>query len=172
MNVQLFGQRVFTVGMFIIFLLMSSQAAFFLITAYFLQIGLGFTALKAGVIILPMGIGYLLSSLLSSKATTKLGTHVLTLGSVMTVVGYFLLGLSVHITEVSPNVLSWVPALIVLAIGIGLIGIVWLNTLGAHSGMVGQFKQNYTDAFVFCLYVLAVYTALLFPFVFIMIRRK
>jgi EmrB/QacA subfamily drug resistance transporter len=212
MNVELFGQRMFTVGMSIVFLLLCSQSAFFLVTAYLLQVGLGFTALKAGAVILPMGLGYLLASLLSSRMSSKLGTHVLTIGSALTVIGFLSLALSVHMTGISFAGYEWIPALSVLgigqgfiaapitniilskirssdigsasgilttgmqvafAIGIGLIGIVWLNALGDHTGTSGgqAFAQTYADAYLLCLYVVAAFTACMLPFVLILARN-
>jgi EmrB/QacA subfamily drug resistance transporter len=121
MNVNLFRQRVFTLGMLIAFLLYSTQAAYFLTVAYFLQIGLGFAALKAGVVILPMGIGYFLASLFSSKAIAKLGAHVLTIGAALTVLGYLFLAYSVHTTGISFRGYEWIPALFLLGLGQGAI---------------------------------------------------
>ncbi|CAG7632989.1 Putative multidrug resistance protein MdtD [Paenibacillus solanacearum] len=121
MNVELFGQRMFTIGMTIVFMLMCSQAAFFLVTAYFLQSGLGMTALAAGFVILPMGLGYFAASLLSARAASRLGSHVLTLGTALTVTGFLALALSVHATGISPGGYVWVPALAVLGLGQGFI---------------------------------------------------
>lgn len=213
MQMDLFRQRVFTVGMLVAFVLMSSQAAFFLITAYLLQIGLSFSALKAGVVILPMGIGYFLASLLSSKTTGKIGPHVLAIGSILTASGYLLLSYSVSMTGTSPAIPQWIPALLVLgfgqgfiaapltnivlakirksdvgsasgifitgfqiayAIGISLIGIIWLNGLSYHTNKIGiqhANAQNYIDTFSLCLYLLAVYTAFLLPLSLVLIKN-
>ncbi|WP_165972217.1 MFS transporter [Paenibacillus piri] len=276
MNVDLFRQRSFTYGMVIVFLLFCSQSAYFLVSAYFLQIGLGYTALKAGLIILPMGTGYFLASLYSAKAVAKFGLHVLTCGAVMTSLGYVYFAWSLHSTGLTAFGFEWIPALFVLgfgqgaiaaplthvilaqirssdigsasgilttgmqvafAIGIALIGLLFLNTLGSHADTVGrqfapqlqqaiadfnptggqgeavlrQFQscyaeyarstnptvlptgcstdnsnvrgvltdvlkqanaRNYAESFVFCLYVLAVFTAGLTPLVLGLIRRK
>ncbi|HZG13463.1 MAG TPA: MFS transporter [Candidatus Bathyarchaeia archaeon] len=277
MNVALFGQPVFSLGMLIVFLLMSSQAAFFLVAAYLLQIGLGFSALKAGLVILPMGIGYFLASLLSARVAGRFGTHVLTIGSVLTIGGYLLLAFSAQWTGTSPDILVWLPALAVLgtgqgflaaplttiilskipredigsasgilttgmqvsfAIGISIIGMVWLGSLGHHAekaslavvqqlgdnvsayqlsveqrhgvlqtlqncyptmarsgnlatvpsecrmdaasteakrlfddGIHQANARNYTDSFLFVLFVLAAYTAFLLPSVLILTKK-
>ncbi|WP_136607880.1 MFS transporter [Paenibacillus dokdonensis] len=218
MNVNLFGQRGFGLGMIVVFLLMSSQAAFFLIAAYLLQIGLGFTALKSGAIILPMGLGYFLASLLSARVTGKLGPHVLTLGSVLTAIGYLFLALTVNATGISPNVYLWIPALAILgigqgfiaapltnivlskvpkqdigsasgilttgmqvayAIGIGLIGILWMNSLdhyalqtGVQEGIQQTDARGYIHSFIFCIYMLAAYTVFLIPLSMTLAKRK
>ncbi|TBL77881.1 MFS transporter [Paenibacillus thalictri] len=174
-NVELFKQKSFTFGMLVILLLLCSQSAYFLVSAYFLQIGLGFTALKAGLFILPMGIGYFLASLYSAKLIARFGPHVMTWAAAMTCAGYLLLALSVHWTGITVQGYEWIPALALLglaqgaiaapltnailskvrssdigsasglvttgiqvafAIGIALIGILFLNTLGQHANTV------------------------------------
>ncbi|UVI33426.1 MFS transporter [Paenibacillus spongiae] len=275
MNVNLFRQRGFRIGMLVVFVLMSSQASFFLITAYLFQIGLGFSPLKAGAVILPMGLGYFIASLFSSRVTYKIGPHVLTVGSVLTAAGYLSLALTVRGTGISPDIYVWFPALAVVgigqgfiaapltnvvlskvnkqdigsasgilttgmqvayAIGIALIGIVWLNSLNynaneasiqtelqlrqqwsvyapltkeqseaalskfrlcypeminAHSsvspgctsddstaekmfmdGVRQANARSYTASFIFCLYVLAAYTAFLLPLSLKLARRN
>ncbi|MBW7460578.1 MFS transporter, partial [Paenibacillus sepulcri] len=121
MNVQLFRHKMFTVGMLIVFILLCSQAAFFLVTAYLLQVGLGFSALKAGSVILPMGLGYFAASLMSSRISARIGPHVLTIGSALTVLGFLTLALSVHATGIGFNGYKWIPALAVLGIGQGFV---------------------------------------------------
>ncbi|KIL41034.1 hypothetical protein SD70_09445 [Gordoniibacillus kamchatkensis] len=140
MNVDLFRQRVFTVGMLIVFLLLCSQAAYFLVSAYFLQIGLGFSALKAGLVILPMGMGYFAASLYSAKAVAKFGPHVLTFGAVLTAAGYFALAWSVHVTGVTAAGYEWIPALFALGFGQGTVAAPLTNTILAkiRSGDVGS----------------------------------
>ncbi|MFB5676148.1 MFS transporter [Paenibacillus terreus] len=186
MNVRLFGQKSFSLGLAVIFLMITAQSAFFLIMAYLLQMGHGFTALKSGLIILPLGLAYFLASLLSPKLAGRIGAYVLTVGAVMTFIGYLALGFSVWATGWSPNVWLWLPALTLLgagqgfvaspltnvvlskvekqdigsasgilttgmqlasAIGIGLIGIVWMSSLGHYAGQAEartelQLRQN------------------------------
>jgi EmrB/QacA subfamily drug resistance transporter len=129
MNVNLFRQKVFTVGMLITILLYTAQGAYFLIMAYFLQIGLGFAALKAGLIILPMGIGYFLASLYTAKAIAKFGIYTLTIGSILTVAGYISLALSVHATGITYAGYEWIPALFLLGIGQGVIAAPLTNSV-------------------------------------------
>lgn len=87
-NVRLFRQRAFSIGMLIALLLFCTQSAYFLVIAYYLQSGLGYTALTAGLVILPMGTGYFLASLLSARAARRFGARVMSFGSVLTVLGY------------------------------------------------------------------------------------
>ncbi|WP_055747644.1 MFS transporter [Brevibacillus choshinensis] len=129
MNVDLFKQKVFTAGMLIVFLLLCSQAAFFLVAAYFLQMGIGFTALQAGLVILPMGMGYFLASLFSSKAVAKYGAHVLTFGAVLSIIGFLSLALTVHATGVAFQRYESIPALLILGIGQGAIAAPLTNTV-------------------------------------------
>ncbi|WP_162463185.1 MFS transporter [Paenibacillus psychroresistens] len=129
MNVQLFQQKLFTVGMLIAILLYSAQGAFFLIMAYFLQIGLGFAALKAGLVILPMGIGYFLASLYTAKAIARFGAYTLTIGSILTFAGYIALALSVKATGIDFAGYEWIPALFLLGVGQGMIAAPLTNSV-------------------------------------------
>lgn len=121
MNVELFKHKVFTLGILIVLLLMSTQGAFFLVSAYMLQLGLHFSALQAGLVIGSMGMGYFLASLFSSRVAAKLGAHVLTVGAVLTTAGYLLLGWAVTTTGASTEIGAWLPALAALGVGQGFV---------------------------------------------------
>ncbi|MFC0212572.1 MFS transporter [Paenibacillus chartarius] len=129
MNVGLFRQRSFSFGMLVVFVLLCSQSAYFLVSAYFLQIGLGFTALKAGLVILPMGAGYFAASLYSARAAAKFGPHVLTAGAVLTSLGYALLAAAVHRTGTDFAGYEWIPVLAVLGLGQGAIAAPLTNVI-------------------------------------------
>lgn len=278
MNVSLFRQGVFTVGMLIVLLLYCGQAAFLLVCTYFFQVGLSFTALHSGLLLLPTGIGIFLASLLSSRGVAKFGIHVLTFGQVVSVIGYLALVYSVQKTGTSIAGYEWIPAFaliglgqgfvaapltnailakirkndigsasgivstgtqIGLALGIALIGIVLLSAMGQHADrineqiapqlrgqlldthiaseqadtIVTQFKscyteyahsndptnvpaacqlksaapevkrlfaesisiankQNYTDSFIFCLYAIAAFSAVVVPLLFVLSRKR
>lgn len=182
MNVDLFRNSVFTKGMLIVFLLLLAQAAFFLIAAYFLQIGIGLTALQAGLVILPMGTGYFLASLYSSKAVARFGVHALTLGAVLSVIGFLSLAITVRLTGAAFHGYESILPLLLLgmgqgaiaapltnivlakvrgsdigsasgilttgmqvafALGIALIGVIFLNTMRLHADTVsGEVAQQ------------------------------
>lgn len=145
MNVSLFRQGVFTIGMIIVLLFYCGQAAFFLVCTYFLQIGLGLTALQSGLLLLPTGIGVILASLLSSKGIAKFGVHVLTFGAILTVIGYLSLVYSVHKTGTSIAGYEWIPAFSLIGLGQGFIAApltnailakIRKNDIGSASGIV------------------------------------
>jgi len=121
MNVDLFRHKVFAFGILVVLLLMSSQGAFFLVAAYMLQLGLHFSALQAGLAMVAMGMGYFLASLFSARVAAKLGPHVLTVGSILTIAGYLLLIWAVRTTGISSDIGVWIPALAVLGIGQGFV---------------------------------------------------
>ncbi|WP_235549544.1 MFS transporter [Paenibacillus sp. Soil766] len=207
MNVTLFGQPVFTFGIFIILVLMSSMAAFFLVTAYMLQIGLQFSALLSGLVISLMGVGYFLGSLFSSRIAARLGPHILTVGSILSIAGYLLLAWAVRSTGMSSDIEVWFPGLAILgigqgfvaaplthivlakirkadigsasgilttstqvanAIGIALIGIVWLNALQSRAGM----HTAYSGAYSLSLLVLAAAAAVMLPLALLLAGRS
>ncbi len=114
---SLFGRRAFTVGILMVLALYGSSAGFFLVLAYYLQEGLQFSVLSAGLTFLPMGIGFFLASATAAKLVPKLGRGVLTLGTSGMILGYVLL--LVLIQQNTPVVES-VPLMVVLFIeGLG-----------------------------------------------------
>lgn len=128
-NVGLFKQRAFAVGMLIAVFLFCTQSAYFLVTAYYLQAGLGYTALAAGLVILPMGIGYFAASLLSARAVRRFGTGVMSFGAALTVLGYLSVALAVSSDGIAP--LGYV-ALFWLGVGQGFIAAPLTNAVLAQ----------------------------------------
>ncbi|HZG77553.1 MAG TPA: MFS transporter, partial [Paenibacillus sp.] len=121
MNVDLFRQRRFTIGMLVVFTLLCSQSANFFLTPYVLQMGLGFTALQTGLVILPMGIGYFFASMYSAKATAKFGRLYLVLGASLVPASYVLFAVTVHLTGTAFQGYEYIPALALLGFGQGAV---------------------------------------------------
>lgn len=121
MNVSLFGQKMFTTGMGVVFLQYLLYGSFFFVSSFLLQVGFGFSPLKAGAIVLPMGLGIFIASLVSAKVAAKIGPRVLLLGTVLAAVGFLALVLSVHLAGIGFAGYEWIPALAVLGIGLGFI---------------------------------------------------
>ncbi|MBA2678049.1 MAG: MFS transporter [Ktedonobacteraceae bacterium] len=112
---SLFGRRAFTVGILMVLTLYGSSAGFFLVFAYYLQEGLRFSALSAGLTFLPMGIGFFLASATASRLVPKLGRGVLTLGVFTT------------ITQIAN------------ALGVAVIGLIFANVVGRNGAYAHGF---------------------------------
>jgi hypothetical protein len=79
-RVELFQNRGFATGVPIAGLFTASYAGFLLLLAVYLQIGLHFTPLAAGLTYTPSATGFFITSLLAPRVVPLLGRHVLTMG--------------------------------------------------------------------------------------------
>jgi Na+/melibiose symporter-like transporter len=61
---------------------------FVFVLTFYLQNGLGYSPLASSLIYLPMGIGFLISSLLTPKIVPKLETGMLKIGTIIMIAGY------------------------------------------------------------------------------------
>jgi EmrB/QacA subfamily drug resistance transporter len=115
-NLTLFKERAFTVGVATSLAYQMIMASFFLVLALFLQDGLGLSALQSGLIFLPLGLGYFAASAQSGKITARLGPQVLALGSLVVSAGYLLLAAAVH------DGAGWlIPGLVISGVGMGFV---------------------------------------------------
>lgn len=87
---SLFKNRGFSAGVVTSFLALSSIGAFFLILAIYLQIGLGFSAINAGLATLPFSIGAFLGSGIAVPLAPRIGKFLIVIGSLLQFAGYFL----------------------------------------------------------------------------------
>ncbi|MER6356458.1 MFS transporter [Streptomyces sp. NPDC001634] len=120
-SLGLFRERSFTVGIVTELVYFSSSASFFLILAIYLQQGCGLDALEAGLLALPIGLGFLVSSIYASKLAAKLGRQVLALGAAVQIVGLLALHLLVSHVGVTGELAELAPALLVYGLGSGLV---------------------------------------------------
>ncbi|WP_406472134.1 MFS transporter [Streptomyces sp. NBC_01615] len=86
-RLTLFRNRGFAGGVPIAAMFSFSYVGFMLVLAMYLQIGLGFSALRAALVYTPNALGFLITSLLAARIARLLGRHVLTLGYLVAAVG-------------------------------------------------------------------------------------
>jgi EmrB/QacA subfamily drug resistance transporter len=120
-TISLFLQRAFVVGILIVLFLYGGSAAFFLVLAYYVQSGLGLSALTVGFAFLALGLGFVLASATAPRLMPKLGRNVLTLGAIFMLVGYLLLIILVQQAVASPGFYSLLPALFIEGLGQGIV---------------------------------------------------
>jgi EmrB/QacA subfamily drug resistance transporter len=117
-DLTLFRERAFTAGLLAQLAVNLGQASLFLVLALYLQDGLHLGALGAGLVFVPMGAGYLATSLLSVRLTRRLGRQVLALGALVMVAGLVLL----RQAALGPASTPWlIPGLVVDGAGMGLV---------------------------------------------------
>jgi MFS family permease len=86
LDIRLFRDRAFSVGLALSFMVYSSSAYFFSYAVY-LQSGLGWNVMAAGIGILPFGLGFLFGSLAVPLLVPRLGHNTPALGYVGGIVG-------------------------------------------------------------------------------------
>jgi EmrB/QacA subfamily drug resistance transporter len=119
-DVKLFRERAFTVGLIAQLVFWMGQASFFLVFVLYVQQGRGMGARDAGLIIVPQSLGYLITSMNAHRFARLLGRQVIAVGGLLRIVG--LIGLAVTVTSigVGGHVLLLAPALIIDGAGMGM----------------------------------------------------
>src|SRR6516165_9466695 len=118
---RLFGQRQFSVGMAIAMTFFLGIASFGLVLTLFLQIGLGFTPLHAGLTFLPFSLGLLVSSGAAARLAPRFGRGVTMAGALITAAG--MTGLIATTYHYGAAVTTWelVPGLVGVGLGLGAV---------------------------------------------------
>jgi EmrB/QacA subfamily drug resistance transporter len=118
-QLSLFSQRSFSVGMAIAVTFFLGITSFALILTLFLQTGLGFTPLHAGLTFLPFSGGVLLASGAAARLAPRFGRGVTMTGALVMAAG--MVGLIATVHHYGAAVTTWemVPALVVAGLGMG-----------------------------------------------------
>ncbi|MCE5172735.1 MFS transporter [Paenibacillus profundus] len=82
-DLTIFKHRSFGVGMATVVLIYLSMFSFFFILSYYLQFGLHYNVQYTSLIFLPLGIGFFLTSLVSSRIVRRWGMAVLKIGALV-----------------------------------------------------------------------------------------
>ena len=105
----LFHNKSFRAGLVLSLVFFAGIPAFFFTFSLYLQVGLGFSALHAGLTTLPFAIGSAIASARSDRLAKRLGTGVLALGAgvlalsmVAAIVDLHLAGTDLHAYEIGP----------------------------------------------------------------------
>jgi EmrB/QacA subfamily drug resistance transporter len=120
-QLSLFRQRAFSIGIATAVTFFLGVTSFALVLTLFLQIGLGFTPLHAGLTFLPFSGGVLVASGAAARLAPRFGRGVSMTGALVMVVG--IVGLIVTVARYGPAVTTaeMVPALIAAGLGMGAV---------------------------------------------------
>ncbi|QXJ22634.1 MFS transporter [Actinomadura graeca] len=119
-DVRLFHNRAFAAGVGFALVYFAGFTSVFFSLSLWLQIGLGRSALTAGLTILPFAVGGLAGSSASAVATRRLGPAVLRVGTAMVIVGLAAALLTVHAAGPDVSGLVLLPSLAFAGVGSGL----------------------------------------------------
>ncbi len=120
-EMTLFRQRAFAAGSAIALVFFAGLGAFFFVAILYLQVGFGYSALHAGLTILPFAVGAGGASAASNVLTGRWGTRVLNAGAALLVAGMVGLLVTVRANVTSIESLQLSPALLVAGAGLGLV---------------------------------------------------
>ncbi|MEU4482462.1 MFS transporter [Micromonospora sp. NPDC023966] len=114
-DLTLFRERAFSVGLVATQVFWMGQASFFLILALYLQVERGLSALESGVVFIAIGAGYLATSTYAHRIAARLGRQVVSVGALVMAVGLY------GMWEAAGHGIGWlVPGLAVDGIGMGI----------------------------------------------------
>jgi EmrB/QacA subfamily drug resistance transporter len=146
----LFGNQSFRAGLVLSMVFFAGIPAFFFTFSLYLQLGLGFSALHAGLTTFPFALASGIASSRSDALAKRLGTNVLTLGAGIIALGLLAVTAAVHAG--GAGVQSWQLGLVLLIPGLGfgcfigpltnvvLAGIKGREA-GSASGVLSTFQQ-------------------------------
>lgn len=119
-DMSLFRERAFSVGLGAQLIFWSGQASYFLVFALYLQLGRGLDPLSAGLIFMAIGAGYMATSMTARFVAARIGRQVIALGGALRIAGLLLL--IVTLTHIGDGgTIAWlVPALVIDGAGQGL----------------------------------------------------
>jgi len=125
----------------VVFIYLSMFSLFFILT-YYLQFGLHFDAQATSFVFLPLGVGFFLTSLISSRVVDRWGMVVMKIGALITAGCCFLLILLLHIDATHLLHLPYSLTLLVYGLGLGLVTTpltrVVLNTIPREEAGTGS----------------------------------
>ncbi|SIS12322.1 DHA2 family efflux MFS transporter permease subunit [Williamsia sterculiae] len=120
LRVDLFSSRQFAVGAVLSLLFFSMFAAFFFTMSVATQFGLGWSALRTGLITMPFAAGAIVGSLASASAVRHLGPRTLTVGMVLLAVGLAWVAAELAPESARVDVPSLIAPLVLGGLGTGL----------------------------------------------------
>jgi EmrB/QacA subfamily drug resistance transporter len=118
---RLFRDREFSVGMAIAMTFFLGIASYGLVLTLFLQIGLGFTPLHAGLTFLPFSAGVLVSSGAAARLAPRFGRGVTMVGALMIAAGMIAVIVAVHHYGAAVTTPELVPGLFGAGLGLGTV---------------------------------------------------
>ena len=118
---SLFTDRAFSAGLGVAVTFFLGIASFALVLTLFLQIGLGFSPLHAGLTFLPFSIGVLIASGAAARLAPRFGRGVTMAGALVIAAG--MAGLIATVQHDGAAVTTWdlVPALVAAGLGLGAV---------------------------------------------------
>jgi predicted MFS family arabinose efflux permease len=146
----LFEHRAFNLGLLVNLGFFAFFGSFLLTFTIFLQEGLRYSPLRAGLTFAPLGVAFALSSLRGRKLHARYGIKVIAVGAACVLVGVVGMAIVVNMSKLSATSLELSPLLALIGVGNGLViplivsavlQSVPSNATGAASGVLTTTQQ-------------------------------
>lgn len=136
LRLELFSFASYRIGMLTVLTFYGANAGFYLILSYFYQAGQHLSPLASGWGYAPLGVGFMLGSLLAKRLAERYGIKVLLSGIAIKMLGLILLAGTVHYLQTA---LALSPSLFVAGVGEGLVAVLLIGKIlaGIHSDAAG-----------------------------------
>jgi EmrB/QacA subfamily drug resistance transporter len=149
-ELSLFHNRVFVIGLFSGTCFFSGAAAFFFISTVFLQNGLGYSPRHAGLTLVSFAVAFLGSSLASARVQPKIGSRIINLGAALMITGLASLLWISALRGITLSSIDLIPVLLIYGTGQGFVMPTLINTIlmnikghdaGSASGVLTTVQQ-------------------------------
>ena len=149
-QLSLFRIRSFAVGVGISAVFIAGIPAFFFTFSLMVQVGLGFSALNAGLTTIPWSLSSAVASAMSTRVAPRLGKYTIAIGSALLVIGMLGVIGTLHLEGTKLTGWDLIPAFIVSGLGLGTVIAPLLNIIlagvpgrdaGSASGVLTTFQQ-------------------------------
>jgi hypothetical protein len=140
----------FRVGVIISALFIGGIPAFFFTFSLMLQVGLGFSALHAGLTTIPWSVGAAFASAMSTRVAPRLGKWTIASGSGLLVAGILGIILTLHFAGTTVTSIDLIPSFLASGLGLGTVIAPLLRVIlagvpgrdaGSASGVLATFQQ-------------------------------
>ena len=115
----LFAKRAFTGGMATGMALFGSLLGMSIVFTLLVQLGLGYSPLKAGLAGIAQAAGMVIGFIVSQPLNAKLGRRLMHLGELVSVAGFGALVLTLHLAGDGVGIWAMAPALLITGVGFG-----------------------------------------------------
>ncbi len=137
---SLFRERVFVAGLFVTFLFGVANPAMFFTLALYLQIGLHFSPLAAGLTFAPAPVGFFIAATLSGKLVRRLGGRLVMLALIQKAIAWTIIGAIVHRNGTTLHGMQLLPFMLIEGAAAGWTNppLIGLSLAGVHNRDAGS----------------------------------
>ena len=149
-NISLFANRSFAAGTAVSLVYFAGFIGLLFVLSLYLQIGLGWSALHAGIAILPFAVGTFAGAACSDPIASRIGRGVLQIGSVVVALATLAVILIIHAEGTGVSAVALLPALLIGGVGSGMViapnveivlsGVSWQDA-GSASGVLNTSQR-------------------------------